>query len=77
MKVSLACLNRYRRGIETCQQANFAKSGRGIFLFFSDASKRRVWLKAESKILASTFGRFRLYRLIKKMIFKFRIYENF
>ena len=32
-------------------------------LFFSDASERRVWLNAESKILASTFGRFRLYRL--------------
>ena len=30
---------------------------------FSDASERRVWLSAESKILASTFGRFRLYRL--------------
>ena len=25
---------------------------------FSDASERRVWLSAESKILASTFGRF-------------------
>ena len=34
---------------------------------FSGASERRVWLSAESKILASTFGRFRLYRL------KFRI----
>ena len=31
-------------------------------LFF-DASERRVWLSAESKILASTFGRFRLYKL--------------
>ena len=31
--------------------------------FFCDASERRVWLSAESKILASTFGRFRLYRL--------------
>ena len=30
---------------------------------FYDASERRVWLSAESKILASTFGRFRLYRL--------------
>ena len=30
---------------------------------FSDASERRVWLSAESKILASTFGRFCLYRL--------------
>ena len=30
-------------------------------LFF-DVSERRVWLSAESKILASTFGRFRLYR---------------
>ena len=32
---------------------------------FSDASERRVWLSAESKILASTFGLFRLYRLIQ------------
>ena len=30
---------------------------------FSDASERGVWLSAESKILASTLGRFRLYRL--------------
>ena len=30
---------------------------------FSDASERRVWLSAESKIFASTFERFRLYRL--------------
>ena len=30
---------------------------------FSDACERRVWLIAESKILASTLGRFRLYRL--------------
>ena len=30
---------------------------------FSDASERRVWLSAESKLLASTFGRFRLYPL--------------
>ena len=31
---------------------------------FSDVFERRVWLSAESKILASTFERFRLYRLI-------------
>ena len=30
---------------------------------FSNASERRVRLSAESKILASTFGHFRLYRL--------------
>ena len=30
---------------------------------FSEASERRVWLSAESKILASTFRLFRLYRL--------------
>ena len=34
--------------------------------FFSDASERRVWLSAESKILASTFERFWLYRLSKR-----------
>ena len=34
------------------------------FLLFSDASEQRVRLSAESKILASTFERFRLYRLL-------------
>ena len=28
---------------------------------FADTSERRVWLSAESKILASTFGRFRMW----------------
>ena len=42
-----------------------SKVDASIFLFFSDASERRVWLSAESKTLASTFGRFRRYRLIK------------
>ena len=55
-------LNRYRRGLETYQQAKTSKSGHAIFFFFSDTSERRVWLSTESKILASTFGRFRLYR---------------
>ena len=55
-------LNRYRRGLETCPQA---KTSKVLLLssLFSNASKRRVRLSAESKILASTFGRFRLYRL--------------
>ena len=35
---------------------------------FSDASERGVRLIAESKILASTFGRFRLYRLNLKIV---------
>ena len=35
---------------------------------FSDASARRVWLSTESKILASTFGRFRLYRLSPRQL---------
>ena len=34
-----------------------------FLLFFSAASERRLWLTAESKILAFTFERFRLYRL--------------
>ena len=34
-----------------------------VFSFFSDASERRVKVSAESKILALTFERFRLYRL--------------
>ena len=42
---------------------NVQKWTRYFLLFFSDASERQVWLNAESKILASTFGRFRLYRL--------------
>ena len=41
---------------------NVEKWTRYFLLFFSDASERRVWLSAESKILASTFGRFCLYR---------------
>ena len=50
-------INRYRRGLETCQQAKTSKSGHAIF--FSHA---------ESEILASNFGRFRLYRLNKKNV---------
>ena len=42
-----------------------AAQPRYFLFFFSDASERRVWLSAESKILASTFGRFRLYRLMR------------
>ena len=56
-------LNRYRRGLETCPHAKTSKSGHAIFFSFSDASERRLSLSTESKILASTFGRFRLYRL--------------
>ena len=37
-----------------------------FFSFFFDASERRVRLSAESKILASTFGRFCLYRSTSK-----------
>ena len=55
--------NRYSRGLETCSQAKASKSGHAIFFsFFSDAFEQRVWFSAESKILASTFGRFCLYR---------------
>ena len=57
-------VNRYRRGLETCPQARTSKRRHAIFFsFFSDAPERRVWLSAESKILASTFGRSRLDRL--------------
>ena len=56
-----------RRGLETCPQAKTSKSGHAIFFsFFCDASERRVWLSAPSKILASIFGRFRLYRLTQE-----------
>ena len=67
---TLGCLqnslnfSQYRRSLETCPQAKTSKSGREYFLlFFSDASERQVWLSAESKKLASTFERFRLYPL--------------
>ena len=40
-----------------------SKADASIFFFFCDVSERRVWLSAESKILAFTFERFRLYRL--------------
>ena len=56
-------LNPYRRRLETCPQPKTSKSGHAIILSFFDASERRVRLSAESKILASTFERFRLYRL--------------
>ena len=62
------CLNRYRRGLETCPKVKTFKNERSATTLFSslfsDESERPVWLSAESKILASTFGRFRLYRLI-------------
>ena len=58
-------LNWYRRGLENPQATTF-KSGRSATTLFSslfsDASERRVWLSAESKILACTFEHFRLYR---------------
>ena len=59
-------LNLYRRGLETCSQVKMFKSERSATIFsslFSDASERRVWLSAESKILAFTFEPFRLNRL--------------
>ena len=49
---------------------NVQKWTRYFLIFFSDASERWVWLSAESKILASTFGRFRLYRLTYKILWK-------
>ena len=45
------------------------------FLLFSDAFERRVRLSAESKILAFTFERFRLYRL--KTLFENRLKFHF
>ena len=42
---------------------NLTDTGEDYFLLFFDASERREWISAESKILASTFGRCRLYRL--------------
>ena len=66
-RINFYILNRYRRGLETCPQAktfNSDRSATTLFSFlFSDASERRVWLSAESKIFAFTFERFCLYRL--------------
>ena len=56
----LNSVNRYRRVLETCPQAKTSKSGHAIFYSFF----RRV----RAKILASTFGRFRLYRLILRIL---------
>ena len=71
LRFSLA-LNRHRRGLETCPQANLAKSGHAFFRW----SERRVWLSVDSKILASTFGRFRLYRLKMKAICMSKMQKN-
>ena len=71
-------IKRYRRGLKTCSQAKTSKSGREYFSsFFSDASERRVWLSAESKRVASTFGPFRLYRFKFKISRWFRIFRTF
>ena len=59
-------LNRYRRGLETCPQAKTFKSERSATTLFSSFFSTRpsdVYNSAPSRILASTFGRFRLYRL--------------
>ena len=69
---------RNRRGLETCPQAKMSKSGHAIFFSFLRRSERRVSLSAESKILASTFGHFHLYRLVfltKKGPFLIAIYQ--
>ena len=62
--IEIKNLDRYRRGLETCPQAKMSKSWHAIFFSFSDASERQVRLSGESKILASIFGRFRVYRLM-------------
>ena len=62
-------LNRYRRGLETCPQAKSPNVDALFSSLFSDASEQRVWLSAKSKILASTFGSFRLYWLTHKRPF--------
>ena len=59
MKVSFACLNRFGRGLETCPQANFAKSRCGIFLFFPtrpsdeyDSAPRRKYSRSLFEVFA-------------------------
>ena len=56
-------LNRYRENSKLVPTRKRPKVDASIFLLFFDASERREWISAESKILASTFGRCRLYRL--------------
>ena len=33
-KTRFKCINRYRRGLETCPQAKTSKSGHAVFFFF-------------------------------------------
>ena len=54
-------LNRYKRGLETCPQAKTSKSGHAIlFSFFSTRLSDEY--DSVPRLLASTFGRFRLFR---------------
>ena len=55
--------NRYRRGLDTCAQAKTSKSGHAFFFSFFRRVRATSMTQPESKILASTFGRFCLYRL--------------
>ena len=55
-------INRYRRWLETCPQVKTSKSGHAIFLFFPTRP-------SDEYDSATTFGRFRLYRL--KLIYLF------
>ena len=48
-----------------------------LFSSFFDAFERRVWLSAESKILALIFGDFRLYRLTLRVHHILRITNFF
>ena len=56
-------LNRYRRGFETCPQAILAKSGHKNFLLFFQRVRATSMTQRRVEKFASTFGRFRLYRL--------------
>ena len=40
--LSVFAINRYRRGLETCPQANLVQSVHAIFFVFSDAFEQRV-----------------------------------
>ena len=62
-KFAQTFLNRYRRELETCPQAKTSKSGHAVFFSFFRRVQATSMTQRRVKILASTFGRFRLYRL--------------
>ena len=53
-------VNRYKRGLETCPQANLHQSGRDYFRLGAESYS---WLERHEEKLASTLVQIRLYQL--------------